>query len=208
MSTRSRMIFNNKNLPIRSTALLNIDSAMVIVESILCKYLTYGDENTPVWYVRGYRYPLKSRSEAHAYTGHGMLQHKPWHPYLVLPMLLDMIEYYQYKHTDTAELFISNPLSSTMYGYNIASDVTDSDIIINYIPNVCEDDLYEIANTFLSVYTNELKNIFIKAPNAIYSVCVETNMYRLHQHEDIGAYRYREALTNGGCCGHNKQCDT
>lgn len=173
---------------------LNIDSAMTIIDRILSKYVPPVINTDVVWYVKGLRHPLSTRKHLDRYKKEGLAKNTPWHPYLAIPILQDMLEYYQYRHTNYPELFKVNPMANGNSVYSLSPGTHDATIILSYYPGIDTDDLYEIANIFLDVYETCLKAIFTEAPDHIYRINIDTNMYRLCRLDDIRAYRYDELL--------------
>jgi len=174
------------------THMLNIDTIATNAEIILSKYVERQIYCNNVWYVRGKRCPLSSRSIVDKYKKTNLLSNKPWHPYLILPVLADFLEHYQYGYTSYPELFMGNTLMKSMSSYNTTPDTTDVDIILSYVPNIEDGDLQRLVKIFYALYKSALKPIYINAPDAIYVLNTDTSMYYLAQHEDIRAYRYME----------------
>jgi len=178
----------------RDSCPLDIDNGMVIVEDIIARYIHPEEYTGNVWYMRGNRYPLTSRKDIERYKKFNLIRNTPWHPYLSIPLLADILEYYQYKHATSPKLFKTNPGGPSATIYTTTPNISDTTIIKRYVDNISDEDLLVIANLFLEMYNKCFKDIFISYPDSVYTLCAETNMYQLIRHDDIRAYRLNELL--------------
>ncbi|MDQ6988437.1 MAG: hypothetical protein Q9M19_01045 [Mariprofundaceae bacterium] len=131
------------------------------------------------------------------YSAMGLASHSPWHPYRTIPILEDVLEYYQYRHTTCPELFTTNPLTTAKSWYQLSSEATDMSILLTYIPDIDEGDFYAVSNIFLEMYTEYIKPVFMEYPNNLYTLDVSTSEYKLRRYDDIRVIRFNEALDQG-----------
>ncbi|MDQ6990764.1 MAG: hypothetical protein Q9M11_03430 [Mariprofundaceae bacterium] len=192
VSVKERL-FNTHTDTLIRVHTLNIDAGMLLIERIVSRYIVIPTDDLVV-YVKGSRYPLESRAAIARYNGSSLVDNKPWHPFLAIPILLDLLEVYQYYHTEYEELFKRNPLQEAVRLYTVHDDATDTEIVLNYVPNMSTVDLSEVVTIFNTIYTDHLKPIFTEYPNNVYTMDLATNMYRMLQHDDIRAYRFGELL--------------
>jgi hypothetical protein len=178
---------------IKEQIILDIDSHMVLADMILSKYI----EMPNAIYIRGLRFPLTSRRDLTTYQKYGISGNEPWHPIIVAPLLKDMLEYYQYTHTQYANLFHTSTLGDPIKIYNVPVSVTDEQLILNYVPSISESDIDELIEIFVNVYHMLLESVFEENPDSIYTIDINTSRYILLRHDDIRAYRYTELCDAG-----------
>jgi len=170
---------------------LHIDNYMVMAETIMNKYI-----HTPTIaiYVKGIRFPIGSRKDLQNYSKYGLVRNKPWHPFLIMPLLYSLTEHYQYAHTKYSSLFINNSICDGVNVYDILPTDTDENIISSMVLNITSEDLDELIEIFLNMYHTALEDIFNDFPNAVYCIDASTSIYKLLRYDDIRTYRYMECV--------------
>jgi len=189
-------MLSSSNIIMREVYIIDIDSYMVTADAIMSNYV-----NLPAGciYIKGLRFPLASRKDLARYTKYGISGDSPWHPFLTIPMLHSLVEYYQYTHTDNPELFEKNPVCDGCKVYDTLAHETDESIILSIIPDITSEDMDLLIELFLVMYHNVFENIFEMHPNDIFSLDTSTSTYNLVRYDDIRAYRFTEVMDiNGG----------
>lgn len=175
---------------------IDIDAYMRRVEDTVYKYKK-PDTDIEVWYVRGRRDPLPDRATVEKYKGKPVLKNTPWHPCYSIPMLQDMLEYFQYAEATEPRLFIENPVKAGRRIYMTNTDDTMEDIVVRHAPNITYDDMYLVLELFNKMDEEVLRPIFSARPDNIYILNTDTNMYNLLEYREIGAYRLKEITDDG-----------
>ncbi len=176
---------------------LNIDSGMIMIENIFNAYLGTPKCGDGYIYLRGRRLPIKvsNKKDMDKYIAMGIGALTPWHPCRAIPILEDMLEYYQYHLTKYADMFISNPLCDSGRMYNITPNCDEATIVQAYLPDITVEDHYDILNILLDIYKSNIAPIFEMGPNNVYTLVTKGCGYSLVQYEDIRIIRFNEILT-------------
>lgn len=172
---------------------LDIDRYTTLLEDVMLRYTSYA---SGVVYVKGLRFPLESRCDIMEYSKYGNCSDKPWHPYLCIPMLLDILENIQYMYTDQAELFMYNPITNEGCVYNTTPNDTELDILRNYIPGISDDDIETALLAIRGIHNNIMHDIYVANPNNIYVLDISTSVYKLKMYATIKEYRFDEVVSN------------
>ena len=188
---KNRM-FNSKTGTHHEEHMINIDYYMVMAERILRNYIDYVDN---VYYIKGRREPLMDRRRIDKYIATGLAGKTPWHPVIVVPILEDFMELYQYGHCERPELFSVNPIEPGAVIYRTPIDHDARSILYSYSEDINEEDMGILIKIFDSVYAKWLAPIYSQHPEAIYTLNAMSDKYIILRHDTIQAFRFGELLT-------------
>lgn len=167
---------------------LDIEKYLWVIEDIFNKHI---NDIAPLYFARGYRYPVEKRS------GHFEISSQPYYPWKCINFVTTSLTKIIYDQSKDIELFIRNPLisgaSENLHPY--AKENID-EILCRYLETdyVELSDITAIIDIVDDIYMNEIENIVKIYQDGIWEFNYETRNIFLCYKDNIRSFRFRELL--------------
>lgn len=173
---------------IKKIYVLDINKYLSLIEDI---YNKYTDDILPLYFARGYRYPVEKRS------GYFEISSQPYYPWKCVDFVTVVLTKIIYNQSKDKELFVKNPLingkSKNLHPY---AKTPIDEILCRYLQTeyIDLDDIDIIIDTIEDIYTNEIECIVKMDKDGIWEFNYETQNIFLCYKDDIRSFRFKELL--------------
>lgn len=172
--------------------ILNIEDELIILDTIFKKYV---EVPSNLIFIKNNRYPLMDKQNLHKYTKQNIVSSEPWHPFVCIECMKDLLTLYIYSNSENKQLFMSNPLMPVSKSFISTFNTDEQDIVVEHLPNIVRGDFDEVIRIFrrlydkIKIYTDGyVDNIFEFETNTGYIVLLNLG--------DIHAYRFKEYIAH------------
>lgn len=175
--------------------ILNIEEELVILETVYRKYVPLPGN---LIFIKNNRYPLVDKQDVHKFAKLNMVSNEPFHPFICIPTVVDVLKLYIYSNSEHPEYFIKNPLfkNNEWSGgekYIESFNMDDSDIIVEHLPEVSKADFAIIIRTIKHIF-NKVKQFTDPFQDYLFDFETNTGYIVLVNKGDIKSIRFTEYL--------------
>jgi len=174
--------------------ILNVENELELLDIIYRKYIVLPSN---MIFIKNNRYPVvdKHKHNLTKFAKLNMLSNEPFHPFICLPTVLDVIKLYIYSSYSKPELYTSNPLlkDKSYQGEQLINsfNVDAEDIIVEHLPNVSKSD-FDVINKTLNKIYDIIQQYTSAYDNFIFDLESETSYLILVNKGDVRAFRFEE----------------
>lgn len=174
--------------------ILNVENELTVLDTIYKKYITLPSN---LIFIKNNRYPItdKQKFELDKLFRVNMASYEPFHPFLCIPTVIDILTLLIYSGHSYLDLYLYNSLlkekgyESKKFIQTFNTDVED--IILEHLPNISKSDFNTVLKTINKIYTN-INQYILEYDNYIFEFETDTGYLVLVNKGDIRAFRFDE----------------
>lgn len=169
---------------------LNIEEELLVLDNIYRKYVAVPEN---LIFVKNNRYPLVEKQNVSKFSKLGMISGTPFHPFICIPTVIDVMTLYLYSRSENFELFKHNPLikKSDSESFIDTLDTNDEEIVLTHVPDISKSDFKSVIKTLRHIFDTILKHANDYVDN-IYKFDTESGYVILIIKDNIKAFRFDE----------------